>query len=60
MMNSDQCRGKARQALAYADASREPGVKLFYEAIADEWQLLAVSARLQDDLQRELSNRMAP
>lgn len=58
MMDSDQCRAKGRQALAYADASNEAGVKLFYESIADEWQSLAISARLQDGLQRELTIRM--
>ena len=57
MMNADQCRAKARLALASADAASEARVRDFYISLADEWQALAASAQIQDTLQRELSTR---
>lgn len=57
MMNADQCRAKARLALANADAAADTQVRDFYISLADEWQALAVSAHAQDSLQRELNTR---
>ena len=57
MMNADQCRAKARLALANADAASELHVRDFYVSLADEWQALAASAHAQDRLQRELNSR---
>ena len=57
MMNADQCRAKARLALANADAASEAHVRDFYVSLADEWQALAASAHTQDSLQRELNTR---
>lgn len=57
MMNADQCRAKARLALANADAASEAQVRDFYVSLADEWQALAASAHAQDSLQRELNTR---
>ncbi len=57
MMNADQCRAKARLALANADAASEAHMRDFYVSLADEWQALAASAHTQDGLQRELNAR---
>lgn len=57
MMNADQCRAKARFALASAEAASDAHVRDFYFSLADEWQILAASAQAQDSLQRELNAR---
>ena len=57
MLNAEECRGKAKDALAFAETSRDPQLKRYWEDMARRWTALAVSAELEDRLQRELLDR---
>jgi len=58
MMTGDQCRMKAKTALASALLAADPDDAAGFEQIARDWVALGRTADTQDRLQRELIDRL--
>ncbi len=52
MMSAGQCQERAAAALEAADAAPDPELRVAWEAVAQEWEVIAAIADLQRTLMR--------